>query len=412
MHRNLLKVSFFICLTALKLFASEPGIKSLRVYSSGDETSFPVVENSGGTVSSITIDFDLDCESYPNLVILFKFCDSDWNPYENAFLSNPLYNKQPNLFLDKLPLTVKGARYHYSGLFPNNRVEFPFSGKWMLFITDSQNPNLVLGSGKFFVVNTKMKLNVQVAKESLQGDFGDKANLGRTLSIKTSFALFDSLFAVNVTRIEIIKNRMMNYPIIVDRVTNSQDRYYEWDAAQRFSFIARLLRPGNNYRQTDTRNTAKYNTTNVEAKFGEIETSDLFTRRGNDNNGGTLLMNWRNEYADYHNVVFKFRAPENIKQPIFLVGSFSDWKVLPENEMYDDKGMMNLSIPLKRGVYDYQYVVGNVAGNQIQDIDWEILEGNFFETDNEYHIFVFYQTTDKGGYDQIIGYEKIRTGAL
>ena len=409
MCRNLLIAFFLFFVFAVNLFASQLEIKSLRVFSSGDETSFPVIDDER---KSIVIDFDLDCESYPSLMIIFKFCDSNWNSYENPFLSNPLYNKQTNLFLDKLPLTVKGAVYHFTGSFPNNRVEFHLSGKWMFFITDSQNPNLIYGSGKFFVVDAKMKLNVQVVKESMQGDFGDKSILGRTLSIRTNFVLFDSLFANNVTGVEIIKNRMIEYPIFIDRFTNSPEKYYEWDASKRFSFVARLLKPGNNYRQTDTRNTSKYNTPEVEAKFGEIETSALFSRRSNDHNGGTILTNWQNEYADYHNVVFKFRAPENILKPIFLTGSFCGWKVLPENEMYDDKGLMNLSIQLKRGVYDYQYVTADVVDGKIKNVDWEILEGNYYETVNEYYIFVFYKSTEKGGYDQIIGYKKIITGAL
>ena len=68
---------------------------------------------------------------------------------------------------------------------------------------------------------------------------------------------------------------------------------------------------------------------------------------------------------------------------------------------------MNFSVQLKRGVYDYQYVTGKIVNDRVENIDWEILEGNFWETENEYYIFLYYQTVEKGGYDKIIGYKKI-----
>jgi hypothetical protein len=80
--------------------------------------------------------------------------------------------------------------------------------------------------------------------------------------------------------------------------------------------------------------------------------------------------------------------------------------------MFDDKGLMNITIQLKRGVYDYQYVTGDVINNKVENIEWEILEGNFWETQNDYFIFLYYRTEEKGGYDKIIGYKKIKSGAL
>lgn len=412
MRRNLLILFFFAYLFPVSASNTEIEIKSLRVYCGNEETSFPIIDFTSNDEKNITIDFDVQTASYPNLIIQFKFCDSNWKPYDNQFLQNPLYSTEYNLWLDKIPNGVKGARYHYSGSFPNNNVHFPFSGKWMFFITDSQNKNLVYASQKFFVVKPDVKLNVQVNRETMQGSYGDKANLGRTLAIKTSFALPDSLFPANVRKIEIVKNRMIASPIIVDRNMNNQERYYEWDASRKFSFIARQLRPGNEYRQIDTRNITNYPTETVDAKFGEYDQSDLYTKHPRDFNGSSLLLNYRNPNADYQKVVFKLKAPESITKPIFLVGSFNDWKLLPEYEMFDDKGMMNFSVPLKRGVHAYQFVAADYSGNKIVNADWEILEGNFFETENEYFIFLYYQSPEKGGYDKIIGYAKIRTGAL
>lgn len=419
MRRNILNLSklFFPFLLILFLLSGEiiPSdfqIKSLRVFSNHDQTSFPVIDLSEKTKQLITIEFDVQSDNMPSLSIVFRFCDSDWNVYDNAFLLNPLYNTEYNLWFENMPTIVKGAHYHYSGTFPNNNVTFPYSGNWKFFIVDSNNRDLVYASGRFYVVQPFIKMNVELAKEGLHGDVSQYNVLQRSISIKTSFALPDTLFPSNVKKVVLVHNRQMYNPIVIDRINYTEDRFYEWNASNKFSFVARNLHPGNRYRQTDIRDSGKYGTPTVNAKFGEIETSNLFTQGRRDFFGGSMLMNFKNEHADYMNVVFKLRAPDDVKSSIFLVGAFNDWRVLPEYEMYDDKGMMNLSVQLKRGVYDYQYVTGDIVGDHIEDINWEILEGNFFETDAEYYIFLYYQTPEKGGYEKIIGFKKINTGAL
>jgi len=394
------------------LFSGDFEIKSLRVYSSSDQTSFPIIDHSDKSKGSITIEFDVQSSYMPFVIIIFKFCDSDWNPYENAFLANPMYNTETNLWFETLSSNVRGARYHYSGRFPNNNVSFPFSGKWKFFIVDSQNRNLVYAIGKFFVVNPMIKINVQSENESLEGEMPDIASLGRTLSIRTDFVLPDSLFPSFVNHVEIINNRKFNYPIMIDRNQYTVDRYYEWNASNKFSFVARNIRPGNEYRQTDIRDIGRYNTPTVSSRFGDIETSNIFTLGKRDFYGGSVLTDFKNEQADYMNVLFRIRPPDDIKSPVFLVGSFNEWNVLPGFEMYDDKGMMNLSVELKRGIYDYQYVTGEVVNDHVENIDWQILEGNFWETGNEYFIFLYYKTEEMGGYDKIIGYKEIKTGTL
>jgi len=103
MRRNLLIIFFFVFLIPYWILNAQIEIKSLRVYGGNNETAFPVVDFVNGEEKFITIDFDVQTSSFPNLIIQFKFCDSNWNPYENQFLQNPLYNTEYNLWLDKIP---------------------------------------------------------------------------------------------------------------------------------------------------------------------------------------------------------------------------------------------------------------------------------------------------------------------
>ena len=97
-------------------FSEDVIIKSLRVYSSNDETLLPVISEG----SNITIEFDIESEFEPNLNIIFRFCDKDWNPTDNIFLTNLGKNTAYFLELKTLPTTVENAKYHFKDIFPGN----------------------------------------------------------------------------------------------------------------------------------------------------------------------------------------------------------------------------------------------------------------------------------------------------
>jgi hypothetical protein len=75
--------------------------------------------------------------------------------------------------------------------------------------------------------------------------------------------------------------------------------------------------------------------------------------------------------------------------------------------MINDGGLYNKTIELKRGIFDYQYVTADFINGEIKNQDWVQLEGNFWETENVYHIFIYYQDPDFGGFDRIIDYQKL-----
>ncbi len=124
-------------------------------------------------------------------------------------------------------------------------------------------------------------------------------------------------------------------------------------------------------------------------------------------NGNKIYMDFNNPYATYLNVQFSIRPPEEVFGDIFLVGAFNDWKLLPKYKLNPENGIKSITIPLKRGVYDYQYVVAEEDDNKIINDDWLVLEGNTWTNEKVYDIFLYYNETDLGGYERIIGYLKL-----
>jgi hypothetical protein len=382
-------------------------LKSLRVYSAQDETSLPVIVQSEN--SNIAIEFDLESEFIPNLNIVFRFCDKDWNPTNNIFLLNIGKNIAYFLELKTLPTTVEKARYHFKGEFPGNYedVEFPFSGKWMFYITESDDSTKVYGSGKFYVIQDDVALRVNVKREQLEDKVYFPSDLAKIFNITATFNLPDEMFPVFVDHLEIVENHKIHQTVIVDRGFNTNRRQFYWDGNRKFSFTARDIYPGNEYRQVDLRDINVFNSKNVKAQFDGIEYSRFFKKAPKDLNGGSIFTNFKNEFATYLNVTFSIRPPDEIFGNIFLTGTFNNWQLLPDYEMTDDYGLYTKTIELKRGIYDYQYVVADVINNTIKNDDWLVLEGNTWDTSNVYHVFLYYKDQNYGGYDRIIGYSKI-----
>ncbi|MFO7444859.1 MAG: DUF5103 domain-containing protein [Ignavibacteriaceae bacterium] len=402
------KIIFFLLplLFLSNIYPQDMIIKSLKAYA-GNETAFPILTGSG---PGLTIEFDIESEFMPNFNIVFRYCDRNWKPYDNIFLLNHGQNIEYDLGVDRLPVTVEDAKYHFKDTFTGDDgyVSFPFSGKWRFYITDSQDTTIVYASGRFFVIYPDIEPDVSVKNVLLEDKSYFPLELGRVYDITASFILPQEMFPSNVMEMEIIENQKLDYPVVVDRSFNTNTRQFYWNGDRKFSFSARDVRPGNEYRQVDLRNHNVYIGKDVRAHIEGIEISRFYREGGRDLNGGSILTNFKNEYASYLNVKFEIRPPEEISGDIFLVGAFNNWQLLPGYRMDNSGGLYSKTIQLKRGVYDYQYVTADIINNQIKNENWVILEGNFWETENDYHIFIYYNDPNYGGYDRIIGYKNVR----
>ncbi len=400
-----MKYLFLIFFFVNSSFASQNVvIKSIKTYAAGDRTGFPI--------NNITIEFDIKADTQPSLKILFRLCDKNWQPYENLFLINKGYDTEYNLWFDNLPANVERADYHYKGTFPSKDVSFPFSGKWKFFIIDAYDDDIVYAEGRFFVIQPQLKMDVRLTKSRLEGVNLVPNSLERVFNLEAEFKLNDTLVPSRVMHVEIIENFKFDYPVIINRDKYNDYRFYEWNASDQFTFIAKDIFPGNEYRQANIRDSLRFSPPSVNAQIDRIETSRLFQSGRPDLNGSFLLTNFKSDYAQYMDVNFELRPPEEPYGDIYLVGAFNNWDVLPQFKMNNSGGLYSTTVELKRGVYDYQYVIAEERNGKIEHIDWYLLEGNFWETSNDYHIFLYYDSPLNGGFDQIIGFAKVNSRGL
>lgn len=105
--------------------------------------------------------------------------------------------------------------------------------------------------------------------------------------------------------------------------------------------------------------------------------------------------------ADYAQVHFSLQLeqlPED--KSLHVYGYFNNYVVDESNQMtyYNDSGSYELPLLLKQGFYNYKFVVKDKKGT----IDENAISGNFYQTENDYKVLIYYR--DLGArYDRIIG---------
>ncbi len=125
-----------------------------------------------------------------------------------------------------------------------------------------------------------------------------------------------------------------------------------------------------------------------------------------DLNGGYVIENseGNNDFieSEYIKVHFFLDLKEKINEDVYLCGKFTDWRYEGFNKMtyVDVSGLYMCNLLLKQGLYDFTYCV---PGNKENPT---VLEGNHFETKNEYEIIVYYKDPMLNT-DIIVGYLKI-----
>ncbi|MBC3757294.1 DUF5103 domain-containing protein [Hyunsoonleella sp. SJ7] len=109
--------------------------------------------------------------------------------------------------------------------------------------------------------------------------------------------------------------------------------------------------------------------------------------------------------ADYVQIHFSLKHPYLTNgERIYVYGNYNNYALDDYNEMFynEERGAYETNFPLKQGFYNYKYVVVNADGT----LDEGRIGGNFWQTENNYKVLVYYR--DLGGrYDRLIGFNEV-----
>jgi hypothetical protein len=191
--------------------------------------------------------------------------------------------------------------------------------------------------------------------------------------------------------------------------TIGNDLVYKYDTETQFWAGNEFLFFDNKEIRTASNNIARIDSN------GSLYNSYLFTHNARKNfpysftedvNGNFVVRNLsatNNEIeADYAWVYFSLSAPTfRLKKDIYITGMFNNYNLIPEYKMdYNEKkGIYEKAILIKQGFTNFQYTIADDKAN----IDAKnAIDGNFYQTENEYTILVYYRENNDR-YERVIG---------
>ena len=374
-------------------------VRGLRVYGSA-EAGFPVTMLES---RPITIDFDMTEAQPPDLFIRVIHCDRDWNVTNSYFINDEMQNRSREpLSIDPAPAGVQYYRFHCSAHIPGiaGLERFAHSGNYVFEVVDASSKE-ILARGRFFVAEEVLALAMKISNRLLPSEVNpfnqvNKVEVGFALPRPESMKE-EVFYPIKLNAVDIYKNRELGNRWRVDADNPSPNTFVDGLGTTKMRFWVDNVPPGNDYRQMDIRNSTDYpEGQELRSRQGADVSRFQQPPRGDHNGVSTITTATR--YADYVRYRFELASEYRQYETVFVVGDFNGWTPSPNCTMtYDDETHRYAwSTSLRRGAYDYQYVVG--------PNDWITLEGNDWRTVNAYSTFVYYHDDRLGGYDRIIGF--------
>lgn len=295
---------------------------------------------------------------------------------------------------------------HYNLSIPNQFTQqLRLSGNYILKILNEDRE--VVFSRKFMLYEDIATVPLQIKRARNVSVIESKQNL--EFSIKSNSIIFQN--PLKNIRVTLLQNGNFNNAIknIKPQYTIGNDLIYKYDTETQFwagneflYFDNKNIRVASNYiakidSSTDIYNCLLY-TNNARKNFPYTRFEDV--------NGNFVVNNANasnNEIeADYAWIYFSLSAPTyRLNKDIYITGMFNNYSLSPEYKMdYNEKkGIYEKPILIKQGFTNFQYVIADNKGV----IDNEnAIDGNFYQTENEYTVLVYYKE-NTARYDRIIG---------
>lgn len=295
---------------------------------------------------------------------------------------------------------------HYTFELPNENIRLKVSGNYRVEVFDEEDDNgMPVVSFDFAVVEPLASIRAKVS-----GDTDRTFNEGEQ---QLSFAVNHSRCRVQSPETELIpviyQNRRRDNFVTSIKPTYSTGNEVEYVHNDKLIFEA-----GNEFRRfeiTDP-NQPGMNVENVvyhDSAYHALLYIDKF--RGTYSNvideNGRFFINTLEGYgmpieADYVNVHFALDVPYRAGGNYYLLGDFCNGGFGKNNVLYYDseEGYYFTSFLLKLGVYNYCFVWLPEGAKKASFV---FSEGNFYNTENEYMIYIYYREFGSR-YDRLIGF--------
>lgn len=380
-----------------------PNFRTLIVQKEGDFYSPPVIQLSSG--EKIIVSFDEIGDDWSRLQYRLIHCNADWQPsrlIESEYIDG--FN-----FADIDDYAFSGNTFtnfvNYQFTIPSQSLRILASGNYVVEVYPQEDPDDVILRARFQVTEDTAHVT---GKATPRTDKGYNSNWQQVdLAVNTGGR---EINPYNDIIISVTQNRRPDTEVFVThpmRVENGKIIYeHIWDLIfpasneyRRFETV-REDYPGMGIDRVGFEGRSYQAWLNTDSDRAEREYSYDQTQKGR-----FMLDSYSSTDpdlgADYVDVHFTLDFPQLMNGDIYVNGDFTSNRFDEEYRMKfnPDTGLYTLDLPLKQGSYNYQYVAvreGESKGSTA------LVEGNKYETQNEYNVSVYYRSPT-GRADRLIG---------
>lgn len=389
--------------------AFDPNIKSIQLYRSGDQTSFPALSLDGS--DGLELHFDDLSNRVKNYYFTFQLCNADWTPsmlhsfeYIKGFESARITNYRNS--------SLASTRYiHYQAAVPDRNCYPAKSGNYLLKVFLDNDTSKLVFARKMVVVDNKSSVSAQVQQPFNATLFQTSQKLN--IAVQTDNRI--QVMSPNDLKVVVLQNNNWKTSLYLDQPTIYRGNYFEYNdegtttmpAGKEFRWIdLRSLRlKSDRMQDINTRG----DTTQVYVKPDPTRSNQVYVYY-RDLNGSYIIETlesvnplWQGDYALVH---FSYYPPGNMAfagKDVYLFGEVTNYAEDSSGKMVfnNERGAYEKTLFLKQGYYSYEYVTLPYDGSGFPDVSQT--EGNYYGTENSYTILVYYRPFGARA-DELIGY--------
>ena len=389
-------------------------VKTVTLYKNGVELEPPVLMLGGD--DRLLLRFDVLGAEAENFRYRIRHCNSQWEvddlePYEflNGFDEGPVENNNSSF-------TTLTDYVNYYQYIPSQYSRFLASGNYVLTVFPQDEPDSIILSRRFYVVEGTLKADATVTTPYDNASIMQRREVDVAVSLNTDYrgdALTPSL---NPAYCEVVVQQNGR----IDNMRSLPFSGYERGDLMYRNKRENIFNCGNTFRWFDISNirTTMYNIVQIEEFGGEwYAMLKPLEDRSDGNfimervlNGGMKVNVWdrtnKQTEADY--VYVNFMLPMRypfMNGNIYVVGDLTQWHLDERSRMeYNlDHKAYELRLMLKQGYYAYQLLFVPVGEHEGLT---STLEGDHYETPNRYSVFVYYRAPNDR-YDRLAAYRRI-----
>lgn len=369
-------------------------LRTMKVMKEGDFMAAPSIRL--GSDERITVSFDEWSEDYSDLQYRLIHCGPDWKP--SGLLESEYLDGFNIADIDDWAFSqntfVHFVNYHVE--IPNERMNPLLSGNYIMEIFERDNPDETIGEARFAVTEHSADIIGGVTTHTDRGLNTEWQQL--ELKVEPTDARIDDPYSM--LRVDITQNGAPYTTTTLRNPSRTEGKSVIYSHQPELIFKA-----GNEFRRFETVRT-NYNDMGVDSMRFLSRNYHVWLTPGRERatkqysydqtQQGRFLVREYNSTdsdlgADYVTVHFRLDAPEVVDADVYVEGEFTGWERDSSTRMrYDyNEGAYLLEMPLKQGSYNYRYVAVARHGNR--QADPSVIEGNKYETRNEYRVQVWYK---------------------